>query len=70
MAEQQTIYQILLLATPVLLAILGFIGALAVRELIKLSDSVNEIRITLGKFEEKHDNHTDRITKLEEKVFS
>lgn len=63
-----TIYTILLWAMPILLAILGFVGALAVNQLMKLSDSVNQIQITIGKIATAHDDLKERVDKLEEKV--
>lgn len=66
----QTIFTILLWATPSLLVILGFIGALAVQQLVKLSDSVNQIQITIGKIATDHDNLKERVEKLEEKTFA
>lgn len=66
----QTIYQLLLCLIPMLLAILGFIGALMVKQLMKLSDSVNEIKITISKIGTKHDDLEKRVDKLEEKTFA
>lgn len=66
----QTIFTILLWATPSLLVILGFIGALAVQQLVKLSDSVSQIQITIGKIDTAHDNLKERVEKLEEKIFA
>lgn len=67
-ASQHTIYQILLWAIPVLLAMLGFIGALAVKQLVRLSDSVNEIRIVIARIDEKHTDLERRVTNIEEKI--
>lgn len=63
----ETIYTILLWSMPVLLAILGFVGALAVNQLMKLSDSVNQIQITIGRIAADHDNLKDRVNKLEQR---
>lgn len=65
-----TIYKILLWALPILLGILGFIGALMVKQLMNLSDSVNEIKITIGKISQQHDDLEKRVDKLEEKTFA
>lgn len=61
-----TIYKILLWALPVLLAILGFIGALAVNALIKLSNDVNSIKITIEGISTKHDGLEKRVEFLED----
>lgn len=66
----QTIYKLLLYLIPVLLGILGFIGALMVKQLMKLSDSVNEIRITICEIATKHDDLEKRVDKCEEKIFA
>lgn len=66
--SQHTIYQILLWAIPLLLAVLGFIGALAVKQLVRLSDSVNEIRIVIARIDEKHTDLERRVTNIEEKI--
>jgi hypothetical protein len=66
----EIIYKILLWALPLLLGMLGFIGALMVRQLMKLSDSVNEIKITIAKIAAKHDDLEKRVDKLEEKTFA
>lgn len=67
-STDHTIYTILLWSMPILLTILGFVGALAVNQLMKLSDSVNQIQITIGKIATAHDDLKDRVDKLEEKV--
>ena len=68
--SDQIIFTILLWATPILLAILGFIGALAVKQLVKLADSVNEIKINIREVAIKHDDLKERVEKLEEKTFA
>lgn len=67
--NKEIVYQVLVLATPVLLAILSFIGILAVKALIKMSGDINEIKVTLGKVTSDHSNLTNRVERLEEKVF-
>lgn len=66
--SDQAIYTLLLWTMPALLAILGFVGALAVNQLMKLSDSVNEIKITIGQIAIKHDDLKERVDKLEGKL--
>ena len=61
----KTMYHLLLYLLPILLGILGFIGALVVRQLMKLSDSVNEIRVTISAIAAKHDSLEKRVDKLE-----
>lgn len=75
--EQKIIYQILLWALPLLLAVLGFIGALMVNQLIKLANTVNDIKVIIKGIDAKHDNLRDnhehlesRVGKLEEKIFA
>lgn len=63
--SQEAIYQILIWVTPALLAILGFIGALTVKQLVRLSDSVNEIRILIARIDEKHIDLERRVTNIE-----
>lgn len=63
--SDQTIYTILLWAMPVLLAILGFVGALAVGQLMKLAKSMNELNLKVERLIVKHDNLEKRVEKLE-----
>lgn len=65
-----TIYRLLLCVIPVLLAVLGFIGALMVKQLMNLSDSVNEIKVTISGIAAKHDDLEKRVDKCEEKLFN
>lgn len=66
----QTIYTLLLWALPILLTILGFIGALAVNALMKLSSDVSEIKKSLAVANSKNEEHEHRIVRLEDKIFS
>jgi hypothetical protein len=70
MEMDQTIYQMLLWAIPVLLTILGFIGSLAVKALMRLSNDVNEIKIDIREVAVKHEDLEDRIVRIENKVFA
>ena len=54
----------------VLLAILAFIGALAVKQLIKMANDINEIKTTIARVDEKHDALEERTEKLERKVYN
>lgn len=66
----QTFYRLLLYLIPILLSVLGFIGALMVKQLMKLSDSVNEIKVTISSIAAKHDDLEKRVDKCEEKLFA
>ena len=48
-----------------LLAVLAFIGSLAVNALIKMSNDIHEIKTTIATSEVKHDNLERRVSKLE-----
>ena len=49
----------------VLLAILSFIGALAVNQLMKMANDIGDIKITIGRVDEKHTALENRVEKLE-----
>ncbi len=70
MEMDQTIYKLLLWAIPILLGILGFIGSLAVKALMKLSEDVNEIKLDIREVAVKHEDLEDRIVRIENKVFT
>lgn len=53
----------------VLLFVLSGIGGLAVKQLMKMADDLNSIKITIGRIDEKHDALQDRVNKIEEKIF-
>lgn len=63
-----TIYQILIWTVPILLAVLGFIGALGVNALISMSKDLNEIKINLNTVATKHQALEERVDRIEEKV--
>ena len=64
-----TIYKLLLWALPILLAVLGFIGALAVNALMKLANDVNEIKVSIKVVSVKHEDLECRLERIEDKVF-
>ena len=71
-----TIYTLLLYAMPVLLTVLAFIGGLAVNSLMKMSDNLNEIKITVQKMISEHESLEQsvrsidhRVEKVEGKIF-
>jgi len=65
----ETIYKLLLWALPILLAVLGFIGALAVNSLMKMATDINDIKVSLKEVSTKHENLEERIERLEDKIF-
>lgn len=66
--DQTTMFTVLMWLMPILITILGFIGALGVKALIKMSNDLNEIKSEVKVLVTKHDEHDRRITKLEEHV--
>lgn len=64
-----TIYKLLLWAIPILLGVLGFIGSLAVKALMKLSEDVNEIKIDIREVATKHEDLENRMARIEDKIF-
>lgn len=66
----ETIYTLLLWALPILLTLLAFIGGLAVNALMKMSNDINEIKVSLKGYEVKHDDLKERVEKIEEKLFT
>ena len=61
----------------VLLAILSFIGALAVSQLMKMANDINQIKITIGRVDEKHtslkeehDELKSEVKKIREKLYA
>ena len=65
----ETIYTLLLWALPILLTILGFIGALAVNALMKLANDVGEIKLSIREVATKHEDLESRVERLEDKIF-
>lgn len=57
--------KVLLYLFGMLLAILGFIGALAVHALIRMSKDITEIKTALKLGEYKFNDHEERIDNLE-----
>ena len=64
-----TIYKILLWALPILLAVLAFIGGLAVKALIQMSIDINAIKMTIATESAKREAIERRIEIIEEKIF-
>lgn len=52
----------------ILLAILGFVGALSVKQLMSIAKSVNEIKIEIRGLSTKHDGLEKRVEHLEDKM--
>lgn len=67
--KDQIIYNLMLIGFPVLVAILCFIGGLAVNALIKMGKDINEIKVTLQMIITEHDGLKERVEKLEEKLY-
>lgn len=65
-----TIYKLLLWVLPVLLGLLSFIGALAVKSLMKMSEDINDIKVSLKEVSTKHENLEERIERIEDKIFA
>ena len=64
----ETGYQILLWVTPILLTILGFIGALGVSALMKMGSDLNAIKIEIQKITSEHDGLEKRVQHIEKKL--
>ncbi len=64
------IYDLLLWILPSLLAILAFIGALAVKALMKMSNDINDIKISVSNITTMHEGLTERVERLEDKMFA
>lgn len=60
--------QFLIWAVLALLAILGFIGGLAVKALMSLAKDVSEIKISIREVAVKHEDLETRVSKLEDKI--
>lgn len=65
---EQTFYRLMMVGIPILLTILGFIGALAVNALIKMGKDLNDIKVTIEKISTKHDGLEKRVEHLEDKI--
>lgn len=55
-----------------LLSMFAFIGALGVNQLMKIAKDLNEMKVSMGRLEERgeqrHVAHDERITRLEKQV--
>jgi len=49
----------------ILLGIVAFVGALMVKQLMKIADAVHSIQIDIGILSNDHNNLKERVTKLE-----
>jgi hypothetical protein len=67
--DRQALFQLLLIATPILLGILSFVGGLAVRQLMKMSSDLNDIKVICQKLSSEHESLEIRVEHLERKVF-
>jgi cell division protein FtsL len=66
--QQQTMYEILIWLMPILLAIIAFIGALAVKQFIAMNNNLNELNTKVAVMITKHDNLESRVEELEDKI--
>lgn len=63
--EQETTYAILVWVVPILLAILAFVGALAVNQFIAMNKNLNSLNTKFAVMLEKHDSLEKRVDKIE-----
>lgn len=61
-------FKFLVWAIGVLLAILAFVGGLAVKQLMKMADDINSIKQTLSIVSQKHDDLEHRVERIEDKL--
>lgn len=66
--EQQTMYEILLWVTPILLGVIAFIGALAVKQFVAMNKNLNELNTKVAVMIAKHDSLELRVEDLEDKI--
>jgi len=69
-AQNQVMFQLMVYLLPFLMAILAFIGGLAVKALMKMGNDIGEIRITIAAICEKHDGLEARVDKMETKIYN
>lgn len=69
-ATDETIYKLLLWALPVLISVLAFIGGLAVKSLMKMSNDIGEIKNKLTEVTTKHDELDRRVERLESQIWN
>ena len=65
----EAIYRILILLTPILLSILAFVGALSVNWLVKINNSLQEMKVIIAQISQKHDDLKERVDSMEEKIY-
>lgn len=63
-------YHILMFAMPILLALLAFIGALAVNALVKMGNDLNAIKVAVQKITSEHEGLEKRVVHIENKLES
>ena len=69
MSEQQkTLYALMIWGIPILLAVLAFIGGLAVNALIKMGKDLTAIKITIERISTKHDGLEKRVEVAEKNI--
>jgi hypothetical protein len=61
--------QFILWAIGTLLAILGFIGVLAVNTLIKMNNNLNKLNVTVATIVEKQEAHEEAHKELKARVY-
>jgi uncharacterized OsmC-like protein len=69
MNTTSSVVEIIIWCTPILLAVLGFIGALAVNALIKMGKDINEIKVTIKEIDTKHSGLEKRVERIEEHIY-
>ena len=60
----------LLWAVGAFIAVFAFIGALAVNALVKMSNDVTDIKISIREVAAKHEETDRRVTRIENHIFS
>jgi hypothetical protein len=69
MKTTSSVVEIIVWCTPILLAVLGFIGALAVNALIKMGKDIGEIKVTIKEIDTKHSGLEKRVERIEEHIY-
>lgn len=54
----------------ILLAILAFVGSLAVKQLMRMAKDIGEIKVFCSKIDSKHDALENRVSKIEDKIYA
>jgi hypothetical protein len=61
-------YKMLLIGTPVLLGIIGYVCNLGVKALFRMGEDITDSKSTLKEAVVKHDNLEDRVTRVETRI--